>query len=76
MDNRQDEVRIKAFGKNLRRIREAKGLSLQGLANESNVDKSTIERIEKALVDTRMTTISKLAAALGVDPGELFRTLS
>ena len=72
MYNRLDEVRIKAFGKNLRRIRESKELSLRQLADEVDMAKSTIERIEMGQVDTRMTTVARLAAALGIEPGDLF----
>lgn len=72
MYDRSDEVIIKEFGANLRRVRENKGLSLRELAHRADIATNTVNRIEQGITDTSMTTIVRIAEALGVDPGELF----
>ena len=72
MQDRSDEFRIKAFGENLQRIREAKKISLRELAHRVDMSHQAIHNIEKGLADPQMTTIVKLSKALEVDPGDLF----
>jgi transcriptional regulator with XRE-family HTH domain len=54
------------IGERLRRLRERRALRQEDLAELAGVGKNTVNRTEP-----RMTTIRKLAAALGVDPREL-----
>ncbi len=49
----------------MREVREAKGMSLRGLAVKAGVDWSAIHRIEKGK-DPQLSTLAKLAKALGV----------
>jgi transcriptional regulator with XRE-family HTH domain len=56
----------------LRRIRKERGLSQQRLADLANVDKVTIVHIEGGKVSPKVETLAKLAAALGVELGDLF----
>ena len=58
-------------GPALRQVRQAKFLSQRVLAKEAGVDHSTIHRLERGGQQATLTTIRKLAAALGVEPGEL-----
>ena len=58
-------------GPALRRVRQAKFLSQRILAKEAGVDHSTIYRLERGGQQATLTTIQKLATALGVEPGEL-----
>src|SRR5262249_17030202 len=55
-------------GFTVKRLRKAKGLSLEQLANRSKIDKGTIWRLEQGNhADTREHTVQNLARALGVD---------
>lgn len=55
----------------LRQIREQKGLTQQELEALSGVNQATISGIETGASSTRVNTLRKLAAALGVSPGDL-----
>jgi HTH-type transcriptional regulator, competence development regulator len=70
-----DERLIKKFGRNLKEIREKKGVSLRDLALEADLSANTISEIELGKRDPRMTTVVKLASALGIDPAELLPKL-
>ncbi len=43
----------------------------EDLAELAGVGKNTVNRIEKNRTEPHMTTVKKLAEALGVDPAEL-----
>ncbi len=55
----------------LRVLRRMRVLTLRELEEESGVSYNTIWRLENGYRQARPSTIRKLAAALGVDPGEL-----
>ena len=55
----------------LRAIREGKGVSLRGLKKASGVAVATLARIEAGGYDPRLSTLRKLAKALGVTVAEL-----
>ena len=50
----------------LRAIREQRGMSLRQLAKVSEVHLATIVRLESGLFDPRLSTLEKIARALGV----------
>jgi transcriptional regulator with XRE-family HTH domain len=52
----------------LRRLREKRGLTQEGLANLSGVSRPAIHRIENGQQAPRRSTVSKLARALEVEP--------
>jgi transcriptional regulator with XRE-family HTH domain len=56
----------------LTRIREERGLSQQGLADASGVNKATINQIERGRRSPNTRTLEKLAAGLGVEVGDLY----
>lgn len=56
----------------LTRIREERGLSQQGLADASGVNKATINQIERGRRSPNLETLEKLAAALEVEIADLF----
>ena len=62
---------LKRFGENLKKIREAKGISQRALASSCNVDHSHISRIEKGEKNITVLTILELAGALEVKPKKL-----
>jgi transcriptional regulator with XRE-family HTH domain len=57
----------------LRELRRRRVLTLRELEEESGVSYNTIWRIENGYREARPSTIRKLAAALGVEPGELVK---
>lgn len=59
------------FGAAVRAHRETAGLSQEGLALEAGVDRSFVSQIERGVRQPSLTTIWKLAAALGVAPSNL-----
>jgi transcriptional regulator with XRE-family HTH domain len=60
------------LAKNLRRLRNAKGLSQDALAADANQHQGLISEIENQRANVELDTLGKIAAALGVHPRELF----
>lgn len=56
----------------LTRIREERGLSQQGLADASGVNKATINQIERGRRSPNLETLEKLAGALAVEIADFF----
>ena len=61
------------IGERLRQLREERALRQEDLAELAGVGKNTVNRLEKNHTEPHMTTVRKLAEALGVDPRELVR---
>ena len=59
------------FGENLKKTREAKGLSLRALAANCDLDDSQISKIENGKTNIQLSTIFELAKGLGVEAKEL-----
>lgn len=57
---------MSVIGDRLRRVREARGLSLQELADRSGVTKAAIWRLEQGQNAPRTETLDRLASALEV----------
>ena len=66
-------IEIKRFGKRLRFLRQAKGLSQLDLELESGINRTEVSRIENGLKNIEFMTVVKLAAALEVEILEFFR---
>lgn len=65
----KDEAR--KLGKNLKRIRTEKGISQGDIARAIGMDKGFISNIENGKTNPTLSTITKLAKAIGVSIGEL-----
>lgn len=63
---------LKEFGDNLRKLREARGLSLRNLAAQCRLDHSDISRIERGEKNITILTILELAKGLDIHPKKLF----
>lgn len=61
----------KLFGSQLKKVREAKGLSLLDVDYSSDINESNFSKYENGKRDLRLSTIFKLAKALKVHPKEL-----
>ncbi len=62
------------FAANLRRLRNAKGLSQDDLAYEAEVSRSYLSQLEKGKFYASLQIIGKLAQALNVEPVEFLKT--
>ena len=66
-----DEQIIKAFGKVLKELREAKGVSQEALAHSIKSHATHISRLENGHKQPTLTTLFKIADKLNVDPEKL-----
>jgi transcriptional regulator with XRE-family HTH domain len=72
----QDEERdLLALGHEIRRHRNAKGLSQEKLAELAGLNRNYIGFVERAERSPRVTTIFRIARALDLHPGELIREM-
>ncbi|MBN8682046.1 MAG: helix-turn-helix transcriptional regulator [Chitinophagales bacterium] len=62
---------MKAFGKHLRSLRLAKGLSQEQLAWKADIELSQISRIERGIINTSLSQLLVIAAALEIPLKEL-----
>jgi len=67
----KNEVVLQAFGQHLRQLREARGWSQQVLADEADVSKPTVYRIETARYSVTLDVLVSLAQALDIPLTEL-----
>jgi transcriptional regulator with XRE-family HTH domain len=65
-----DSVLVR-FGNRVRELRKKKGLSQEGLALESGLDRSYVGGVERGERNISLENIEKLARALRVHPSEL-----
>jgi transcriptional regulator with XRE-family HTH domain len=63
------------FGKQLRQIRLAQGLSQDQLAERTGLHATAIGRLERGAREPRVTTVMRLAQGLGVPAGTLIDPL-
>jgi len=61
------------FGKSVRRLRVKRDLSQEALADLAGLHATYIGRIERGRQNISLTNIGKIARALKVKPGELFK---
>ena len=62
------------FGKRLKELREAKGLSQERFAEVLNLNSTYISRIETGKRSPSLPNIARIAQALGVPIASLFET--
>ena len=60
------------FGREIRRRREALGMTLEQLAESSKLTPNYIGTIENGLRDPSISVVCSIARGLGVSPSELF----
>jgi transcriptional regulator with XRE-family HTH domain len=68
----RDEDGVKAFGKRLREIRLAKGVSQEELAYSTDLHLSQVGRIERGEISTSISFVFLFARTLGVEPKDFF----
>ena len=72
MGKNKAENPLLTFGENVRKLREAKGLSLRNLAAMCNLDHSGIGKIERGELNVTILTVLELAKGLDLHPKKLF----
>lgn len=63
----------KKLGENLKRIRLAKKLSQGDLSKSLGVDRAYISNIENGRMNPTLSTLEKIARALGISSSELLK---
>jgi transcriptional regulator with XRE-family HTH domain len=66
------EIR-EVFARNLRKARNAKGLSQEALAHEADIDRTYVSALERSVYSATIDMVDKLAKALGVDASALLQ---
>jgi transcriptional regulator with XRE-family HTH domain len=61
------------FAQNLRKARNAKGLSQEALAHEANIDRTYVSALERSEYSATIVMVDKLARALGVEASALLQ---
>lgn len=61
------------FGGNVRRNRQAQGMTQEELAEHAGIDRKTVNRIEQGVHSVRLDNVWLLADALEVDIRDLFK---
>ena len=73
MDEEGQQRVKKRFGARLRQLRKARKMSQEKVALASDLDRSYLGRIERGEINVSLVNIERIAGALGVEAGELFR---
>jgi len=69
-----DKDNLKLLGANIKRLREAKKLSLRDMSYACTIDHSKIAKIEKGQINITFITILQIASALEIQPSEILNT--
>ena len=72
MTKSRNQDHLTAFGNNLRLLRKRKGLTMTELANLCDIEYRQISDIELGKINTTLSTIYLLSAALEIPVKELF----
>lgn len=59
------------LGKNVRKLREAKGWSQEDYADRAGIHRTYVSDIERGKRNPTVTVVEKLAAPFGVSPSQL-----
>ncbi|WP_132657515.1 helix-turn-helix transcriptional regulator [Rhizobium sp. BK418] len=62
-----------AFARNLRLLRQAKGLSQEELAHRADLDRTYISSLERSVYSPTIEVVDRLASVLEVDAVELLK---
>jgi transcriptional regulator with XRE-family HTH domain len=71
MNSQKKESAKKEFGRIVKAIRLAKGLTVRDIAGHCDLDNSKISKIENGKMNSCLTTIVELARGLGTPPSDL-----
>lgn len=66
------EIR-EVFARNLRRYRQAAGLSQEELAHSADVDRTYISALERSVYGATIDVVDRLATVLGIEAADLLK---
>ncbi len=72
MENDKHDLFLKELGSTVRRIRNEKRLSMETVANDSEIDYRQLGRIERGEGNTTVISLYRLAEVMQVDVHEFF----
>lgn len=75
MDEQAKTALLRAFGQRVREARLRGGISQEELADRAGLDRTYISGVERGLRNLSLSTLCRIALALGVDPAELVKRL-
>jgi transcriptional regulator with XRE-family HTH domain len=58
---------------NLRRLRQAKGLSQEELAHQAEIDRTYVSALERSVYAAGIDVVDRLARVLGVEAADLLK---
>jgi transcriptional regulator with XRE-family HTH domain len=64
---------LTAVGGNLRKFRKAKGLTMESLANDADIEYRQLGRIERGEINTTILSLKKLTDVLNIELYQLFQ---
>lgn len=64
-----------ALARNIRKLRQERGMSQEDLADKADLDRTYISSLERRRYAATVDVIDKLAKALGADAADLLRRL-
>jgi transcriptional regulator with XRE-family HTH domain len=65
-----------SFGREVRRLRQAQGLSQEDFAAKAGLDRTYISGVERGVRNVSLRNIAKIAAALDVSVAQLMRSVT
>lgn len=71
MNNLRNQETLNKFGDKLKTLRITKGLTLEQLAFEADIELSQVHRVEKGKINPTLTTLIALAKGLSITLAEL-----
>ncbi len=62
-----------AFALNLKRLRQAQGLSQEELAHRAEIDRTYVSALERSVYAAGIDVVDRIAKALGVEASEMLK---
>lgn len=62
-----------AFALNLKRLRQARGLSQEELAHRAEIDRTYVSALERSVYAAGIDVVDRIAKVLGVDASEMLK---
>lgn len=72
MNYKHSEAYCKAFGSQLRKLRQTKGISMRKLALQADMEYSQLSKIERGVINTTISTVYALSETLDIPVKEFF----
>lgn len=63
---------VKRVAKRIKKLREARGLTIEKLAYANDMSKGNLSKIERGMIEPKLVTLEKIARGLDVSLKEFF----